>query len=153
MIDPGNIKKGFDIKINKDKVSVNFINTGVPHTVLFVRSLNKIDVVGSGRAIRYHKKFMPKGTNADFVKVIGPQRIAIRTYERGVEEETLACGSGACASAIISAVACGVKSPVKVLTRSGEELIIYFSLKDKKVKDVYLEGKAEEIFSGEVEYV
>jgi diaminopimelate epimerase len=153
MIDPVRTKTGFEIKIGRKKVPVSFTNTGVPHTVLFVKNLPRADVVGIGRAVRYHHKFMPQGTNTDFVKVNGPKAIAIRTYERGVEDETLACGSGACACAVISAIERGVRSPVKVLTHSGEELIIYFSLYNKKIKDVYLEGKAEEVFSGEVVYV
>lgn len=153
MVDPKGLKTDLSIDVDGKKTPVSFINTGVPHAVLFVQNLDEIDVVGLGRAIRYHKRFMPQGANVDFVKIEGARKIAVRTYERGVEEETLACGTGACASALLSAIVRGARSPVKVLTKSGEELIIYFSLKGEIIKDVYLEGKAKEVFSGEVKDV
>ena len=102
LTNPKDIKLNIPLKINNRILKVNFINTGVPHTVIFVEGLDKIDVVNLGRIIRYHKKFMPQGTNVDFVEIKDDENIRIRTYERGVEDETLSCGTGAVASAIIS---------------------------------------------------
>jgi len=123
-----------------------FINTGVPHFVVPVEDLDGIDVIALGRKIRFHEEFQPKGTNVNFITPISEDSIRIRTYERGVESETLACGTGATASAIVSHLA-GMtnKTPVLVETRGGEELKIYF---DKDLKEVFLEGKVVKIFEG-----
>ncbi|MCX7661320.1 MAG: diaminopimelate epimerase, partial [Candidatus Omnitrophica bacterium] len=102
LTEPKDIKLNIPIKINNRTLKVNFINTGVPHTVIFVEGLEKINVVDWGRLIRFHKRFSPAGTNVDFVEVLNNHSIKIRTYERGVEDETLACGTGAVAGAIIS---------------------------------------------------
>ncbi len=127
----------------------NFINTGVPHVVIFVDDIDKIDVKTIGNSIRYHKKFAPAGTNVNFVKIKDDKHIRVRTYERGVEDETLACGTGSVASAIISGIKFGMKSPVSVITQGGSALNIYFKIdKNKSVSDVCLEGDAEIIYEG-----
>ncbi|NQT46980.1 MAG: diaminopimelate epimerase [Candidatus Omnitrophica bacterium] len=150
LADPRMLRLDFEIDIGGDAHRVSYINTNVPHAVYFVDDLEGADVKGLGAATRYHKEFAPEGTNADFVKVKGEKSINIRTYERGVEGETLACGTGAVASAIVSAILKGVKSPVDVETKGGEVLKIYFDLKDDLAKDVYLEGNAEIIYEGKV---
>jgi diaminopimelate epimerase len=136
--------------IGKCPYEVSFVNTGVPHTIHFADDLEKIDVKNIGSHIRNHGEFSPEGTNADFVRVIGRDAIKIRTYERGVEDETLACGTGAVASAIIAAEAEKMSSPVTVETSSGEKLKVYFEMKDGQFRDVYLEGKAQLVFEGEI---
>ena len=127
-----------------------FIRTGVPHVVIIVEGLSKVPVFEIGREIRYHERFQPAGTNVNFVEVTGPDAIEIRTYERGVEAETLACGTGSTASAIVSAKAGYVKPPVGVKTRSGEVLTVDFTIDGDRVERVYLEGGAKFVFEGKL---
>ncbi len=127
-----------------------YLVVGVPHLVYFVNDLESIDVMSIGRKVRYHSFFEPKGTNANFIKIFGPGSLMIRTYERGVEEETLACGTGATASAIIAAALGLVSPPIEVLTRSGCPLIIDFKRKDEIFNPVWLEGEARVVCSGEL---
>jgi len=153
LTDPKQIKLNFNLKIGKKSVSSNFINTGVPHVINFAKNLDKIDVQKMGSHIRFHKKFKPSGTNVNFVKVIDQKNIQVRTYERGVESETLACGTGAVASAIITSLTEGIKPHIDVLTKSGEVLRVYFDLEKRKVKNVYLEGEAKTVYEGRLAYV
>jgi diaminopimelate epimerase len=149
LTDPKNIKLNIPIKINNRLLKVNFINTGVPHTVIFLEGLDKIDVFNLGRQIRYHHKFLPAGTNVDFVEVLGDNSIKVRTYERGVEDETLACGTGAVASSLIAyRLSLIAKSPASVLTKSGELLKVYFNKIDNRFKNVWLEGKVKRVYEG-----
>lgn len=128
----------------------HFINTGVPHVVVLVDDLESVPVVDWGRAIRYHELFQPAGTNVNFVRLSGPQELQIRTYERGVEAETLACGTGAVAAALIAARHLGMPSPVAVRPRSGELLTIYYTPQGDDFAAVFLEGDAVVVFQGEV---
>ena len=146
--DPKDIKWNLCLEINKCPYKLNFINTGVPHVIHFVDDLDKVDVRNIGSHIRHHGEFSPEGTNADFVKVIDGKNIKIRTYERGVEDETLACGTGAVASAVIAAESQKLSSPVTVETRGGEKLKVYFELVKGEFKNVYLEGKAKLVYEG-----
>ncbi len=145
---PKGTKLDLVIRTPKDEYFVHFINTGVPHVVMFKEDLDKIDVNASGRIIRFHRVFSPAGTNVNFAQIGAGNRIKIRTYERGVEGETYACGTGSVASAIISAKVKHLKPPVEVLTKSGEALKVYFDMKEKDVDNVFLEGKAKEVFEG-----
>ncbi|MBN3040348.1 MAG: diaminopimelate epimerase [Candidatus Omnitrophica bacterium] len=134
------------------RIRVNYINTGVPHVVVFVQGLDNINVEEIGRAIRFNKKFAPAGTNVNFVEIGAKKSIFIRTYERGVESETLACGTGSVASAIISGIKySGSKDRIimPVNTRGGEVLKISFDRSKDKVKNIFLEGTARLIFKGE----
>ncbi|MDA0989432.1 MAG: diaminopimelate epimerase [Verrucomicrobia bacterium] len=128
------------------------VNSGVPHVVVGVDDLDGTDVVGLGRAIRRHVDFAPQGTNANFIAITGPHSLRIRTYERGVEDETLACGTGIVASALIAARQGDVAAPVKVLAKSGDTLIVDFRLTDTGAENVTLEGPAEHVFRGTLEY-
>ena len=119
---------------------MDFINTGVPHTVVQVRNLSAHPVVEQGRAVRHHPRFAPAGTNADFISVSGPGLIELRTYERGVEDETLACGTGAIASALVAAARGMVESPVTVKTTGGDLLKIHFQRAGESFRQVWLEG-------------
>ena len=149
--DPKDIKWNLCLVIHKCPYKVNFVNTGVPHVVYFVDDLNKIDVKDLGSHIRGHKEFSPEGANADFVKVIDKHHVKVRTYERGVEDETLACGTGAVASAVISAESEKLASPITVQTQGGEKLKVYFELVEGNFRNVYLEGTAKLVFEGTIE--
>ena len=127
--------------------TMDHINTGVPHVVLTVTDLEDVDVMTLGRAIRRHSHFAPAGTNVNFI-CREEGGIAIRTYERGVENETLACGTGSAAAALLSGLKWGMPSPVRVHTRGGEMLTIYFDREDHSFRDVYLAGDARVVYTG-----
>jgi diaminopimelate epimerase len=116
-----------------------------------VEGLDKIDVPNLGRQIRFHGKFAPAGTNVDFAQVLNRSSIKVRTYERGVEDETLACGTGAVASALLYAMRYPLYATrrVNVVTKSGETLKVYFEKVRNKFSDVWLEGKAGIAYKGE----
>ncbi|MBU6181624.1 MAG: diaminopimelate epimerase [Verrucomicrobia bacterium] len=133
------------------KLSVHFINTGVPHAVVFFADIEPLDIPSLGSAIRHHAAFAPKGTNANFVQVLGPGLLAIRTYERGVEGETLACGTGVCAAALIHAAENSAPSPVAVQVRGGDTLRVDFTrAADGSFESARLTGPADFVFEGVV---
>ena len=132
----------------KKSLNVYYINTGVPHVVIFVEGLDAIDVETIGRQVRYHRKFAPAGTNVNFVEVVAPSLIKVRTYERGVEGETLACGTGSVASALIFAMKTGAKDKVGVYTKSKELLTVYFKDEKGSFSNVWLKGQARIVFLG-----
>ncbi len=148
MPDPADLRMDYTLELKDGAVLISSVNTGVPHVVISVDEIDGVDVVEPGREIRFHSTFAPAGTNVNFVSFPKDGHIAIRTYERGVEDETLACGTGAIAAAIVAANKTRMKSPIKVLTRGGEYLTIYFQDKDGTYKDVYLEGDARIIYKG-----
>jgi diaminopimelate epimerase len=128
----------------------HFLKVGVPHVAVPVADLSQTPVSGWGRAVRFHPLFAPAGTNVNFIRVEGPKTLRIRTYERGVEDETLACGTGAVASALIAARLGQVVSPVTVHTRGGEALTIYFTPQGEAFSEVFLEGDALVVYQGEL---
>ena len=160
---PENLKLNEEIEVFSDKIKYDFINTGSPHIVMDIdnlmnlkisdginfSNLNDFPVYKLGKEIRYSKKFYPQGTNVNFISV-SSDKIFIRTYERGVEDETLACGTGAVAAAIIGSINYKLTPPVHLITRSGEELIVDFGKDNKKYYDVSLTGPAVTVFSGEI---
>ncbi|MFA5146297.1 MAG: diaminopimelate epimerase [Candidatus Omnitrophota bacterium] len=148
--DPKDIKWNLCLTIHECPYQVNFVNTGVPHAVHFVKDADGVDVKSLGSDMRYHKEFSPYGSNVDFVEIVRGNRIKVRTYERGVEDETLACGTGAVASAIISAEAEKISSPVIVETKSGERLNVYFEIVERVFTNVYLEGRAQLVYEGKI---
>jgi len=129
-------------------VAVHFVNTGVPHAVVMVETIESVPVQIQGAAIRFHSHFAPKGTNANFIKALNSQTIAIRTYERGVEAETLACGTGVVASALIFHELTGAISPVQVRVKGGDLLEVGFEKIDGVYKKVTLTGPADFVFDG-----
>lgn len=133
------------------QLPVHSVNTGVPHAVVMVEDLEKVAIQPLGAAIRFHEDYAPKGTNANFIKAIDAQTIAIRTYERGVEAETLACGTGVTASAIVFHELTGAASPVSVRVRGGDLLEVGFEKKDGVYKNVTLTGPADFVFDGEIQ--
>jgi diaminopimelate epimerase len=126
------------------------LNTGVPHAVLFVPDADKAMVLQLGPEIRRHAHFGAKGTNVNFVQVVAPNQIRVRTFERGVEGETLACGTGVTASALVSARVHQFVSPVRVQVQSGDELEVSFSERKGEFEDVSLTGPAEFVFEGRI---
>ena len=124
---PENEAMDVDLEFMPGWRSCDFVNTGVPHVVVQVADLENHLVTEQGRWIRRHSRFSPEGTNANFMTVTGPDELAVRTYERGVEDETLACGTGAIACALMASRRGMVTSPVKVYTRGGEVLTIYLN--------------------------
>ena len=149
--DPKNLRLDFGLEVGGERLQVNYIDTGVPHVVCFVDDLDGVDVINLGKAIRYYPEFQPAGTNADFVKVIDAEIVNVRTYERGVEDETLSCGTGAVACAIIAARVGRVEPPVWVQTKGGDRLKVYFDIEGDQVRNVYLEGGAKFIYEGRIE--
>ena len=156
MVEPIDVMLNKKIKIKNGEVRVHHINTGVPHAILFVKDIERVDIDGYSPQIRYNKAFK-RGANVDYVQVLNRHNIKIRTYERGVEGETLACGTGSTASAIVSALLGRTSSPVEVAVRGGK-LKIYFDLKESScrgmcsvchgIRNVYLEGEAKVVYEG-----
>ncbi len=139
MTTPGGLATDRTLTLRGRKLRYSYLDTGVPHVVLFVSGIQKKDIIGVGRGIRNHRAFAPRGTNVNFAQVRNGM-VWVRTYERGVEGETLACGTGAVACGILSAVHGFVRPPVTVRTRGGEELVIHFDMDKRGFGEVYLEG-------------
>jgi len=150
LTEPNGLKLGIKLKISGKEKELNFINTGVPHAVHFVKNLEDCPVEGLGREIRYHKKFSPAGANVNFVEHSKGSFLRIRTYERGVEGETLACGTGAVASVLVASALGKVSSSCSITPKSGEALKVYFDKNEKGFHDVYLEGEARLVFEGAI---
>jgi diaminopimelate epimerase len=131
-------------------LEVHAINTGVPHAVVFVPDADHVPVDRTGRELRFHDHFQPRGTNVNFVQILKPGHIRVRTYERGVEGETLACGTGVTASALIAARAHGFGSPVRVQVQGGDELEVRFQSSGDGFKEVVLVGPADFVFEGQI---
>lgn len=158
MKQPQDAKLNQRITVSGMTLLVHYLNTGTDHVVLFIdenpelKTLNSIDVCMIGRAIRHHEQFQPNGTNVNFVSMTGSNKIEIRTYERGVEDETLACGTGSVASALLSAQRYGWNGPVEVKVRSGESLFVTFQSSRNQFSEVKLRGNAVVTFIGEFEF-
>lgn len=148
---PGQLRLNQQVPLSVGTETIHSINTGVPHAVLFVPDADRAMVQQLGPEIRHHPHFGPKGTNVNFVQRLGPNRIRVRTFERGVEGETLACGTGATASALVSARLHGLRSPVKVQVQGGEELEVSFNDEGGEFADVKLTGPAQFVFEGRIE--
>ncbi len=126
----------------------HYINTGVPHLVYLSENLDREDVQAVGSATRRHPVFQPAGTNVNFVQIDGSHRLRIRTYERGVEGETLACGTGAVAAALVASAVGRVSSPVTVTTSGGDRLGISFRKDGDEFTDLRLEGEVGIVCEG-----
>lgn len=159
MTPPEKLLLDFPLESSGQVFSLNFINTGVPHVVGLLDSkeaLDSLDVHKHGNFFRFHEKFQPAGTNVNFAHVQDRNHMLIRTYERGVEDETLACGTGAMASALVAAAKGLVNAPVQLATRSGETLTIHFSQSDsggpgaEQFSQVYLEGDARVVYEADL---
>ena len=139
------------IIVENEAIDLWSLNSGVPHAVIQVEDPGAVEVKRLGRLVRRHPHFAPAGTNVNFFSMKGGDRLAIRTYERGVEDETLACGTGSVATSIAAGRFLGVTSPVTVETQGGGELVIHFTLGESEATEVFLEGGARKVFSGYLE--
>jgi diaminopimelate epimerase len=148
---PKDLRLNEQVALSVGTQTVHSLNTGVPHAVLFVPDADRAMVQQLGPEIRRHAHFAPKGTNVNFVQPLGPNQIRVRTFERGVEGETLACGTGVTASALVAARLHGFASPVKVQVQGGEQLEVSFNENHGEFEDVRLTGPAEFVFEGRIE--
>jgi diaminopimelate epimerase len=149
MTDPHDLALGCRVQVDLAVHNYDRINTGVPHVVIEVDDIEAVDVVGMGRQIRHHADFAPAGTNVNFIGQDGQQWV-VRTYERGVEDETLACGTGIVAAALVLAARKSLPSPISLRSRSGSLLNVFFSQTENGFKEIFLEGDARIIYEGEL---
>ncbi len=148
--DPKGLRLNLNVAVNGATRQAHFLDTGVPHCVYLVDDPDTMDIVGIGRPTRHHDLFKPAGTNVNFIKVLDAHRIRIRTYERGVEDETLACGTGSIASALLASLVAKVESPVTLVPQSGLELTVYFDARGEAFTNVYLQGDARAVYEGRI---
>jgi len=148
MTDPAAWRLDAVLATPEGPIEYGFVNTGVPHAVVLVEDLDRCDVAGRGRLIREHADFAPAGTNANFVQVVDGRTLRVRTYERGVEAETLACGTGIVAAALVCARQGKAAPPVRVRSAGGYTLAVDFKTGAGSVRDVTLLGPAAYVFSG-----
>ncbi len=149
MTSPVDLQLNQQIGVVDQTIKAHHINTGVPHVVTFVDDITKAPVKEMGRLIRNHTLYQPAGVNVNFVQIMGGQELYVRTYERGVEDETMACGTGAVAAALIVALTDRAVSPVRVITSGGDSLYIHFRLDTHgNADEVYLEGPALYAYEG-----
>ena len=147
---PSGLRLHQPLVVGSETVVVHSINTGVPHAVVFVPDADKAMVHEQGAALRYHEHFKPRGTNVNFAQVLGPARLRVRTYERGVEGETLACGTGVTATALVASVVHAFASPVRVQVQGGDELEVSFDRTGEAFSNVRLNGPATFVFEGRI---
>jgi len=161
---PKKIKYNFKIKAFNQMITANFVDTGSPHVVVKISDVLKnpndvnsgfinildLPLVSIGKEIRYNNDFKPAGTNVNFTNIIG-DIIHIRTYERGVEDETMACGTGSVAAAVICYVTDNLKPPIKLKTFGGDILLVNFEVENNKVNNLSLTGPAKVVFEGSVD--
>lgn len=147
---PHSLRLNEALELAGEKRIVHSLNTGVPHAVLFVDDLEMVNVRALGSALRHHPRFAPHGTNANFLAQCDAQTIAIRTYERGVEDETLACGTGMVACGLIFHELTGAPSPIRVKVRGGDTLEVGFEKAGAEMRNVTLTGPAEFVFDGQI---
>jgi diaminopimelate epimerase len=157
MKDPKSISLNKIITVGRKKISFHFVDTGAPHVVININELSKkndldgIDVQYWGKLLRWHKIFMPEGTNVNFVKLLNNNTIQLRTFERGVEAETLACGTGSIAAAIIAYKKWKLFTPIKIIPRSNVQLIISFDTLNCNIRNVKLCGTVAITFTGSID--
>lgn len=152
MSEPFGLELNSPVKIDSLGASVHHLNTGVPHAVAFVKDVEATDILKNGAAIRDHEHFKPAGTNANFAQISAPDHLLVRTYERGVEGETLACGTGITACALLHHLLTGAPSPIKVTVQGGDDLIIGFEPQENQgFSNVTMTGPADFVFEGEIE--
>ena len=145
---PFALKLDYDIELKQGSLPVCSVNTGVPHVVVSAFEPDDVDVTLQGREIRHHPLFAPAGTNVNFISKDPDSTLRIRTYERGVEDETLSCGTGSVAAAVVGVCRGEVDSPVTVVTRSGERLTVHVERTEDEISEVCLEGGTRLVYEG-----
>lgn len=148
MPEPTTPELDYVLKVEEETLTVSSITVGVPHVVIWVADLQSSPVFRIGRAIRYHDRYAPAGTNVNFVQPLDNGAFAIRTYERGVEDETLSCGTGSVAAALIAYEKGMASSTAPFQTMGGELLKIYFEKNGDDFHSVFLEGDTHVIYEG-----
>lgn len=154
MTAPCDFRTNLSVILAGQEKKLSFVNSGVPHAVLFMEEEESVPVQEWGKIVRFHPLFQPAGTNVNFVQKLAENTIRVRTYERGVEDETMACGTGAVASALFAATYGLASSPVTVITSGGERLIVLFDLQvgqhGPQAENVFLQGPARTIYEGKL---
>jgi diaminopimelate epimerase len=152
MPDPKDWRVNRILMFDNQSLNYSFVNTGVPHAVVNVEDLDAVEVQKMGSRIRHHLDFAPAGTNANFIQVTGPDSLRARTYERGVEGETLACGTGVTACGLIAGKLGLVRPPVKITPASGDRLEVDYELTPDGARNATLLGPAVHVFQGKLSY-
>ncbi|MDP8225973.1 MAG: diaminopimelate epimerase [Candidatus Lernaella stagnicola] len=148
LTEPQDYRPKVMVSVPAGEIRLSYIDTGVPHAVWLVRDVEAADVLRLGRQIREHEEFAPRGTNVNFVQVTGPDSLSIRTYERGVEAETLACGTGCAAAAITMGLVGRVRPPVMIRTRSGDVLCVDYTQENDKITNLTFQGPVRYVARG-----
>ena len=151
MSEPKDFEADVEVSLTGAVVAGSYVDSGVPHFVVPVRAIEEVNVRELGSTLRHHERFAPRGANVNFLEQRGANEIAIRTYERGVEDETLACGTGVVASAIVFAAAGELDGPIRVLVRGGDTMSVSFQRDGTRFTDVTLSGPADFVFEGTVD--
>ena len=136
---------GLTLSLDREKIVAHWLHTGVPHVVIFVSDLKAVDVEKVGRAVRNHPYLQPEGANVNFCAVGDNQEVHVRTYERGVEQETLACGTGAAAAAMAAHILYQLESPVQVIPASGQRMEVEVG------SEILLTGPVVHVFTGKID--
>lgn len=152
MTEPTGWKLNGSLELDGQNLAYSFVNTGVPHVVIRTGGLRGADVLGTGSAVRRHRDFAPAGTNVNFMEVLPDGELNVRTYERGVENETRACGTGVTACGLIAAKHGWTKLPVNVHVASGDVLVVDGRLTADGMNGVTLTGPTEHVFEGTIDY-
>jgi diaminopimelate epimerase len=154
VVDPGPIATDLEIEAAGRALTLHTVTVGVPHAVVITEDVDafapEAELLPVGRAVRHHPAFAPAGTNLDVIAVLDRHRLRMRTYERGVEDETLACGTGAVASAVVGTALGLVAPPVEVVTSSGRVLAVEFTWDGARATAVTLGGEARVVVIGEI---
>ena len=148
---PENLKQDIVAELNGLKYKIDSLNTGVPHAIIYSDDIENVNVKEVGNGIRFHEVFAPSGTNVNFVEKVGENDLKIRTYERGVEDETLACGTGVTAVAILSHLVNGVEKPVSLKVAGGDTLQVNFNINGDTINGITLTGPAKAVYTGSIE--
>lgn len=148
---PKDLRLNETVFLKSGATIIHSLNTGVPHAVVFVEDADQAMVQPTGAEVRHHPHFAPRGTNVNFVQLLGGNSIRVRTYERGIENETLACGTGVTASALVASRTHQLASPIKVQVQGGDILKVSFEEKNGAFENVRLTGPADFVFDGKIE--